>query len=61
MRQITGRAGAIINDHDLAELGLQLLANEARDHIDKATRRKADDDGDGLRRISVGMRWRGRR
>ncbi|MGB7011319.1 MAG: hypothetical protein WBD97_13035 [Pseudolabrys sp.] len=61
MRQIAGRAGAIFNDHGLAELDLQLLADEARDHIDEATWRKADDDGDGLRRISVGMRCRGRR
>src|SRR5262245_8779879 len=60
MRQIAGRAGSILNDHGLAELDLQLLADETRDPIDEATRRKADDDGDGLRRISVGMRWRGR-
>ncbi|MGA9502541.1 MAG: hypothetical protein WBV52_20135 [Pseudolabrys sp.] len=61
MRQIAGRASAIFNDHGLAELDLQLLADEARDHIDEATWRKADDDGDGLRRISVGTRCRGRR
>jgi len=61
MRQIAGRAGAIFNDHSLAEPDLQILADEARDHIDEATRRKANDDGDSLGRISVGTRCRGRR
>src|SRR5262245_35913989 len=60
MRQIAGRAGAIFNDHGLAELDLQLLADKARDHVDKTTRRKATPDGDGLRRIGIGMRGRSR-
>ena len=58
MREIAGGAGAIFNNNSLTELALQFLSNEPGDYIDESTRRKADDDGDGLRGISVCARRR---
>ncbi len=49
------RTGAIFHDHRLLETGLELVGEQARQRVGRATRRERHDVPDHLGRISVGQ------